>query len=144
MGRTRRALADINLQLIKASLFFISGPSGAGKSTLLKLLFREEEPSEGQILIDGAMSRSLPSRGVAQFRRKIGLVFQDFQALPHLTALDNVALAAQVIGSFEKREPNQSAPFVERARLKGKLRCQTVHALGRRATTGRHRACADQ
>jgi Predicted ATPase involved in cell division len=107
-GPNRRALTDINLTIAKGELAFISGPSGAGKSTLLKLLFREEEPSEGQILIDGSNITRLPSRGVAQFRRKIGLIFQEFRLLPHLTALDNVALAAQVIG-VSKRESRTKA-----------------------------------
>ena len=97
-GPNRRALTDITLAIAKGELAFVSGPSGAGKSTLLKLLFREEEPSEGQIFIDGYNITRLPSRGVAHLRRKIGLIFQEFRLLPHLTALDNVALAAQVIG----------------------------------------------
>jgi cell division transport system ATP-binding protein len=74
-----RALTDINLEIKPAELVFVAGPSGAGKSTLLKLLFREEEPSEGQILIDGKNVTRLPSRQVARLRRKIGLVFQEFK-----------------------------------------------------------------
>jgi len=107
-GPNRRALTDITLAIAKGELAFVSGPSGAGKSTLLKLLFREEEPSEGQILIDGRNITRLSSRGVAHLRRKIGLIFQEFRLLPHLTALDNVALAAQVIG-VSKRESRTKA-----------------------------------
>jgi cell division transport system ATP-binding protein len=97
-----RALTDINLEVKRGELVFIAGPSGAGKSTLLKLLFREEEPSEGQILIDGKNVTRLPGRQVAQLRRKIGLIFQQFKLLPDLTVLDNVALAAEVIGISRK------------------------------------------
>jgi cell division transport system ATP-binding protein len=97
-----RALSDINLEIGRGELAFVCGASGAGKSTLLKLLFREEEPSEGQILIDGRNIGRLRSRGVARLRRKIGLVFQEFRLLPALTVLDNVALAAQVIGVSTK------------------------------------------
>ena len=93
-----RALTDITLEIAAGEFIFVSGPSGAGKSTLLKLLFREEEPSEGQILIDGKNVTHLKSRGVVQLRRKIGLVFQEFKLLTGLTALENVALAAEVVG----------------------------------------------
>jgi cell division transport system ATP-binding protein len=94
----RRALTDINLEIAKGELVFIVGASGAGKSTLLKLLFRDEEPSEGQILVDGKNITRLNRRGVARLRRSIGLVFQECKLLAGLTALQNVALAAEVIG----------------------------------------------
>jgi len=97
-----RALSDINLEIEKGELVFLAGASGAGKSTLLKLLFRQEEPSQGQIIIDGKNITRLPSRGVAAYRRTIGLVFQEFKLLPGLSALENVALAAEVIGVSKK------------------------------------------
>jgi cell division transport system ATP-binding protein len=103
-----RALTDISLEIAPGEFVFVSGASGAGKSTLLRLLFREEEPSEGQILIDGRNVTRLGSRGVAQLRRKIGLVFQEFKLLPRLTALENVALAAEVLGR-SKRESRTKA-----------------------------------
>jgi cell division transport system ATP-binding protein len=99
----QRALADINLEISKGELVFICGASGAGKSTLLKLLFREIDPSEGEILIDGHDVTRLGSRGVARLRRKMGLVFQEFRFLPALNVLDNVALAAQVLGASKKQ-----------------------------------------
>jgi cell division transport system ATP-binding protein len=102
------ALKDINLQIEKGELVFLTGPSGAGKTTLLKLLFREEEPSEGQILINGKSVIQLNSRGVARLRQQMGLVFQEFKFLPHLTALDNVALAALVMG-VPRRESHNKA-----------------------------------
>ena len=94
----RRALADINLEISKGELVFVVGASGAGKSTLLKLLFREEEPSEGQILVGGKDIARLNRRGVARLRRSIGLVFQECKLLGGLTALQNVSLAAEVVG----------------------------------------------
>jgi len=96
------ALSDINLEIEKGELVFLAGASGAGKSTLLKLLFRQEEPSQGQIIIDGKNITRLHSRGVAEYRRTIGLVFQEFKLLPGLSALENVALAAEVIGVSKK------------------------------------------
>jgi cell division transport system ATP-binding protein len=92
------ALKDINLQIAKGELIFLAGPSGAGKTTLLKLLFREEDPSQGQLIIYGKDVSKLNSQGVARLRQQIGLVFQEFKFLPHMTALDNVALAALVTG----------------------------------------------
>ncbi len=102
------ALKDINLQIEKGELVFLTGPSGAGKTTLLKLLFREEEPSHGQVLINGKNVIQLNSRGVARLRQQMGLVFQEFKFLPHLTALDNVALAALVMG-VPRRESHNKA-----------------------------------
>ena len=98
----QRALVDVNLEISNGELVFVCGPSGAGKSTLLKLLFREIDPSDGQILIDGRDVTRLGGRGIARLRRKMGLVFQEFRFLPALNVLDNVALAAQVIGTSKK------------------------------------------
>jgi cell division transport system ATP-binding protein len=92
------ALTDITLTIAKGEFVFLTGPSGAGKTTLLKLLFREEEPSAGQIVFNGQNVCRLSSRGVARLRRRIGLVFQEFKLLPGLSALENVCLAAEVIG----------------------------------------------
>lgn len=97
-----QALSDISLEIQKGEMVFLAGPSGAGKSTLLKLIFRADEPSTGQILIDGKNVTRLGSRGVAALRRKIGLVFQEFRLLPGMSALENVALAAEVIGVAKK------------------------------------------
>ena len=113
-----RALTDINLEITKGEFAFICGASGAGKSTLLKLLFRQEEPTEGQILIDRRNVSRLGSRGVARLRRKIGLVFQEFRLLPHLTVLDNVALAAQVIGKSKRESRTRAYQLLRELGLK--------------------------
>jgi cell division transport system ATP-binding protein len=113
-----RALTDINLEIAKGELAFIGGASGAGKSTLLKLLFREEEPTEGQILIDGRNVSRLDSGGVAFLRRKIGLVFQEFRLLPALTVLDNVALAAQVVGISKRASRTKAYQLLRELGLK--------------------------
>jgi cell division transport system ATP-binding protein len=85
---------------------------------LLKLLFRQEEPTEGQILIDRRNVSRLGSRGVARLRRKIGLVFQEFRLLPHLTVLDNVALAAQVIGKSRRESRTKAYQLLRELGLK--------------------------
>jgi cell division transport system ATP-binding protein len=92
------ALKNINLRLEKGEFVFVTGPSGAGKTTLLKLLFRDEEPSEGEIVIAGQNVSKLNRRGVARLRQQMGLVFQEIKFLAGMTALDNVALAGLVTG----------------------------------------------
>jgi cell division transport system ATP-binding protein len=96
------ALIDINLGIDKGEFVFLTGPSGAGKTTLLKLLFREEEPTQGQILVNGINLNRLNSRNISRLRRQIGLVFQEFKFLSRLTVLENVALAAEVVGLAKK------------------------------------------
>ena len=103
-----QALTDVNLEIGKGEFVFLAGPSGAGKTTLLKLLFREEELTEGRILLDGKNITRLSGRGVARLRRELGLVFQEFKLLPRLSALENVALAAEVVG-IPRRESHTKA-----------------------------------
>ncbi len=117
-GPGRRALTDISFEIARGEVVFVSGPSGAGKSTLLKLLFRQEEPSEGQIWIDGRNVTRLASRGVAELRRRIGLVFQEFRLLAHLNALDNVALAAQVAGASRRASRTKAYQLLRELGLK--------------------------
>jgi cell division transport system ATP-binding protein len=102
------ALKNINLQIEKGEFVFVTGPSGAGKTTLLKLLFRDEEPSEGEIVIAGKNVTRLNRRGVARLRQRLGLVFQEIKFLPGMNALDNVALAGLVTG-VPRRESYRKA-----------------------------------
>jgi cell division transport system ATP-binding protein len=92
------ALQDVSLELRKGELTFLTGPSGAGKTTLLKLVFAAERPSEGQILVLGRNVGRLRPSGVAELRRRIGVVFQDFKLLDGRTVEENVALALHVVG----------------------------------------------
>jgi len=96
------ALDDINLEIHRGELVLLSGASGAGKSTLLKLVYREEEPSAGKILVEGRNLQSFNGRAVAKLRRKVGLVFQEFKLLANLSALENIALAAEIAGTARK------------------------------------------
>jgi cell division transport system ATP-binding protein len=115
-----KALTDVTLEIDRGEFVFLTGPSGAGKSTLLKLLFRQEEPTEGQILINGQDLNRLKSRQVARLRQKMGLVFQEFKLLPGLSALENVALAAQVIGARKKESQTKAYQLLRELGLKGK------------------------
>jgi cell division transport system ATP-binding protein len=102
------ALKNINLQVAKGEFVFVTGASGAGKTTLLKLLFRDEEPSAGEIIIAGQNVTRLNRRGVARLRQRIGLVFQEIKFLPGMTTIDNVALAGLVAG-VPRRESYRKA-----------------------------------
>ncbi len=97
-----RALDDINLEIHKGELVLLSGANGAGKSTLLKLVYREEEPSSGEILVEGRNLKFFDGPDVARLRRRVGLVFQEFRLLANLTALENIALAAEIAGTTKK------------------------------------------
>ena len=92
------ALADVTLSVEKGDFAFLTGPSGAGKTTLLKLIFREELPSEGQILVHGRNITALPPHQIPFLRRTIGVVFQDFKLLPLKTILENVTLVLRILG----------------------------------------------
>jgi cell division transport system ATP-binding protein len=93
------ALRDVSLQLRKGEFVFLTGPSGAGKSTLLRLLFADERPSEGQIVVLCRNIARLGPRAVPRLRRRIGVVFQDFKLLPRRTVEENVAVALEVVGT---------------------------------------------
>lgn len=92
------ALTDISLKIDKGEFLFITGPSGAGKSTLLNIIFGSEPPTEGQIILDGRNYFKIPRSEVANLRRRIGFVFQDFKLLQTRTVFDNVALSLKVMG----------------------------------------------
>lgn len=91
-------LADVNFHLRPGSFHFLTGPSGAGKTSLLRLLFLSMTPSRGQLTVFGEDVSRISAPRRAQLRRRIGIVFQDFRLLDHLTTWENVALPLRVIG----------------------------------------------
>ncbi|HEV2954423.1 MAG TPA: ATP-binding cassette domain-containing protein, partial [Candidatus Dormibacteraeota bacterium] len=91
------ALADVSFRLDPGELVFLVGASGAGKTTLLKLINREMRPTLGEVWVDGLPAHALTQGRVAELRRHIGVVFQDYKLLPRLTAVENVAFALQVV-----------------------------------------------
>lgn len=93
-----RSLDEFSLRIEKGDWVFLVGPSGAGKSSLLKLAFCDVRAQSGQVIVDGRDITHLPTREVPALRRKIGVVFQDFQLLTQKTAWENVAFALRVIG----------------------------------------------
>ncbi len=103
------ALHNINLNVEEGEFVFIVGSSGAGKSTFLKLITCEERPNEGQVIIDGQDVSHIRKGKIPYVRRKMGLVFQDFRLIDHMTVYDNVAFAMRVVGAsprtIKKRVP---------------------------------------
>lgn len=103
------ALHNINLSVEKGEFVFIVGSSGAGKSTFLKLVMCEERPNSGQIIVDGVDVTRIRKGKIPYIRRKMGIVFQDFRLIDHMTVYDNVAFAMRVVGasarSIRKRVP---------------------------------------
>lgn len=96
------ALAGVDLSVEKGDFVFIVGQSGAGKSTLLSLIYRGATPTKGQVLVGGRNVIRLKRREVAVFRRKIGVVYQDFKLLPERSVYENVAFALEVIEAPQK------------------------------------------
>jgi cell division transport system ATP-binding protein len=101
-GTEREILSDISFTLYPGSFYFLTGASGAGKTSLLKLLYLAQRPSRGMIRMFGSDAIMLPRERLPGFRRRLGVVFQDFRLVPHLSAFDNVALPLRVAGVEEK------------------------------------------
>lgn len=95
-------LKDINLELKAGDFYFLTGASGAGKTTLLKLLHLAHKPTRGKVRIFGHDVDNIKQYDMAHIRRKIGIVFQDYHLLDHLSVLDNVALPLRIAGKSEK------------------------------------------
>ena len=96
-----KALDDVSFKVAKKEFVCLVGPSGAGKSTLIKLLICEEHPSSGKILIGGYNITKLKLNEIPYFRRKIGVVFQDYKLLPEKNVFENVAFALEVCGAID-------------------------------------------
>ena len=117
------ALANFSLEIEKGEFVFIIGASGSGKSSLIKMLYREEKPTKGEVIVGGVNVAKLRDRKVYKFRRKIGIVFQDFKLLPKLTVYENVAFGLENIGMKEKEIKDKVNKALSRVGLKEKIRC---------------------
>ncbi len=105
------ALDGIDIDIHKGEFVFFVGSSGAGKSTLVKLILKEENPTAGFIDVDGQRINALKRREIPYFRRKLGVVFQDFRLLPDKTVAENVAFAMHIVEA-SKREIKRQVPRV--------------------------------
>lgn len=114
------ALSDVSICIYKGEFVFVVGKSGSGKSTFIKLLLKELNPTEGRIFVGGRQVTNLKRKQVSLYRRKIGVVFQDFRLLKNKTVFENVAFAQEIIG-MTKRDIARNVPIMlEMVGLKGK------------------------
>ena len=116
------ALFNLNLSIKKGEFVFVIGSSGSGKSTLIKMLYREEKPDKGSIIIGGINVARLKNRKVYVLRRKLGVVFQDFKLLPKLTVFENVAFAMEVLSCDKKEIQHRVMEVLDLVGLKSKFR----------------------
>ena len=114
------ACCDVSIRIHKGEFVFVVGKSGSGKSTFIKLLLKELNPTEGRIFVGGRQVTNLKRKQVSLYRRKIGVVFQDFRLLKNKTVFENVAFAQEIIG-MTKRDIARNVPIMlEMVGLKGK------------------------
>ena len=110
-GHAAPALEGLDLTIEKGEFVFIMGDSGAGKTTLTKLLLREEKPTSGKVLVDGRDLGKLGFFRLPYYRRKIGVVFQDFRLFPRMTVYENVAFAMRAVGE-SRRSIARKVPLI--------------------------------
>ena len=124
------ALKDVNFKVEKGEFVFIVGASGAGKSTLTKLMLKEENPTSGEIYINDFRLNKLKHRQIPNFRRSLGVVFQDFRLIPDMTVYDNVAFVLRVT-QVRMRDIRERVPRVLKlVGLQDKMREYPQHLSG--------------
>lgn len=116
------AIHNLDLSIKKGEFVFIIGSTGCGKSTLIKMLYREEKPTEGQILVGGLDVAKIRNSKIYKIRRKIGVVFQDFKLLPKLTVYENIAFALEVFGLPKSEIHAKVMKVLDLVGLKGKAK----------------------
>ena len=134
------ALRDINLTIADGEFVYIIGPTGSGKSTLIKLLDGEEIPDQGRVLVNDVDVGKLRHSKVPFYRRSIGVVFQDFRLLPHLTIFENISFALEVIGMDRQQIRQRVREVLELVSLSEKAKAFPNQLSGgqqQRATIGR-------
>jgi len=117
------ALSDVTVEIPKGDFVFVVGPSGAGKSTFIKLVFREELPSEGKLIVNGRNVGELQASEVPYLRRNLGIVFQDYRLLPNKTVYENVAFAMQVIEVSNREIKKRVSQVLDLVGLRHKEKC---------------------
>ncbi|GGC82890.1 cell division ATP-binding protein FtsE [Thalassobacillus devorans] len=116
------ALNGIDVHIEQGEFVYVVGPSGAGKSTFTRLMFREEKPTKGTVLVNGVNLSSLKERKIPKLRRQIGVVYQDFRLLPRLSVYENIAFALEVIEESPKNIKKRVMEVLDQVRLKNKAR----------------------
>ena len=126
-------LRDINLHIEPGSFYFLTGASGAGKSSLLKLMYLALHPSRGYMRLFGEDIARMHRRKLPELRRRIGVVFQDFRLLSHLSIFDNVALPLRLAGEDEQAQHHGDDQEAGQSEPRGG---QIVLALGEKLSEG--------
>lgn len=116
------ALNDVNLKINDDEFVFIVGESGAGKSTLIKLLLKEVNASVGTVMVNGYNLNKIKRRDIPKLRRTIGVVFQDYRLIPHLTVYENIAFALRVVDASAKYIRKRVPQVIEMVGLQDKVR----------------------
>ena len=128
--RESSALSDITLHIKKGEFSFLTGSSGAGKTTFLKLIFREELPSQGQILVGGRNVTAIPDSQIPELRRSIGVVFQDFKLIRRKTILENVAFVLRMLGLPRKEQKRRAFAALKSVGLHHKMHSYPLQLSG--------------
>lgn len=136
-GSDREVLSDVSFTLHPGSFYFLTGASGAGKTSLLRLLYLAQRPSRGMIRMFGTDAITLPRVRLPGFRRRIGVVFQDFRLVPHLSAFDNVALPLRVQGLADQEIIKPVTDMLEWVQL-----ADRIHALPAQLSGGEQQRVA--
>ncbi|HVS62965.1 MAG TPA: cell division ATP-binding protein FtsE [Thermoanaerobaculia bacterium] len=121
-GAGRLALDDVSFEVEGGEFVFLSGSSGAGKSTLLRLIYREELPTSGQILVAGRNVATMPEKKIPFLRRSIGIVFQDFRLIARKTVFENVAYLPRILGEPPARQQELALEALGRVGLGHRLK----------------------
>ncbi|MBV1872076.1 MAG: cell division ATP-binding protein FtsE [Gammaproteobacteria bacterium] len=144
-GRGQDALRDISFELERGGLTFLIGHSGAGKSTLLRMIMPTEHPSKGKVVVNGHDLKSLSGRKLPQYRRSLGVVFQDHQLLADRTVFDNVALPLRVSGFSHRDMGRRVRAALDKVGLLGKERAMPgMLSAGERQRVGVARAVVNR
>ncbi len=129
-GADREVLSDLSFTLHPGSFYFLTGASGAGKTSLLKLLYLAQRPSRGAIRMFGADAITMPRDHLPLLRRRLGVVFQDFRLVQHLSAFDNVALRLRVAGVTERELAKPVADMLEWVGLADRMQARPATLSG--------------
>lgn len=116
------ALENVNIEIKKGEFVFVVGPSGAGKSTFIKMIFREELPSEGSLVVNGRNVTEMTLKDVPYLRRGLGIIFQDYRLLQDKTVYENVAFAMQVVEAPRREMQKRVNTVLDLVGLKDKVK----------------------
>ena len=129
-GNDREVLSDVSFTLFPGSFYFLTGASGAGKTSLLKLLYLAQRPSRGMIRMFGTDAITTPRESLPMLRRRLGVVFQDFRLVAHLSAFDNVALPLRVAGVSERELAKPVADMLDWVGLTERMHARPAQLSG--------------